>query len=118
TAHLSSVIPGARVVKAFAQEQRESERFNHSSRGYMDAQVRASRSFAIFTPLLHFTTSLGFVLVWSYGGWLAVSGQAITLGTLVAFISYLSRFYGPVNTLSKFSTEAQRALTAAQRVFK
>ncbi len=117
TALLSSVIPGVRVVKAFAQEQRETQRFTQRSLAFMQAGVKTARAFSTFQPLIHFTTSLGFVLVWTYGGYQVISGHGVTLGTLIAFISYLWRFYGPVNNLSHFGHRMERAVTSAQRVF-
>ncbi|NLF37912.1 ABC transporter ATP-binding protein [bacterium] len=117
TALLSSVIPGVRVVKAFAQEHRETHRFSERSRVYMDAGVKTARSFAMFHPAIQFTTSLGFVMVWTYGGYQVITGHGVTLGTLIAFISYLWRFYAPVNNLSRFSQRMERAITSAQRVF-
>ncbi|MBD3243253.1 MAG: ATP-binding cassette domain-containing protein [Chitinivibrionales bacterium] len=117
TSLLSSVIPGVRVVKAFDQERSEAERFTDRSRSFMDAGVQASRTFATFHPAIHFVTSLGFVMVWSYGGYGVITGRGVTLGTLIAFISYLWRFYGPLNSLSRFSQRVERATTSAQRVF-
>lgn len=114
---LSSVVPGARVVKAFAQEDHEAEKFVGRSKSFMDASVRAARVFATFHPMVHFVTSLGFVAVWTYGGYQVIQGNGVTLGTLIAFISYLWRFYGPINSLSRFSQRVERATTSAQRVF-
>lgn len=117
TSHLSNVIPGVRVVKAFAQEQKESNRFTDASQSFMEASIRTARAFAMFFPFTHFVTSLGFVAVWGFGGYLVITGKGVTLGTLIAFISYLWRFYGPVNNLSRFSQRLERATTSAQRVF-
>jgi len=114
---LTSVIPGVRVVKVFAQEARETRRFSERSRHFMEAGVKTARSFATFYPMIQFATSLGFVMVWTYGGYQVISGRGVTLGTLIAFISYLWRFYAPVNNLSRFSHRMERAFTSAQRVF-
>jgi ATP-binding cassette subfamily B protein len=94
TALLSDVIPGTRVVKAFAQESREIEKFVERSADYMKSSVENSRSFALFHPLIDFITSIGFVMVWGVGGYLVITGKSVTLGTLIAFISYLWRLGG------------------------
>lgn len=114
---LSNVIPGVRVVKAFAREKYEADRFADRSKAFMDASVRTARSFSTFWPITNFITSLGFIAVWSYGGYQAITGETVTVGTLIAFISYLWRFYGPLNSLSRFSQRIEHATTAAQRVF-
>ncbi len=117
TAVLANVIPGVRVVKAFAQENREAQRFFQRSLDYMNAHVRLARTFSTFSPVTRFVTALGSVFVWGIGGYWVITGQSVTLGTLLAFIAYLWRFYGPVNQLSRFSQTFQRATTSAQRVF-
>ena len=114
---LADVIPGVRVVKAFNQEEREIERFDDRNRDFMRTSVRAHRIFAAFHPAVSFITAMGFVMIWGYGGYQAIVGT-VTLGTLIAFISYLWRFYGPLNNLSRLSLRLQRAATAAQRVFE
>lgn len=116
---LSDVIPGVRVVKAFAQEEREQERFRRRAAEYMEASVDASRVFATFWPTTGFVMSLGGLAIWGYGGWMVATNQpGVTLGVLVAFTSYLWRFYGPVQNISRMSQRLQRAATAAQRVFE
>ncbi|MGQ9525514.1 MAG: ABC transporter ATP-binding protein [Armatimonadota bacterium] len=116
---LSDVIPGVRVVKAFAQEEREQERFRSRAADYMEASVNASRVFATFWPTTGFVMSLGGLAIWGYGGWMVATNQpGVTLGVLVAFTSYLWRFYGPVQNISRMSQRLQRAATAAQRVFE
>jgi len=116
---LSDVIPGVRVVKAFAQEAREEQRFQERAMDYMNASVNASRVFATFWPTTGFVMSLGGLAIWGYGGWMVATGQpGVTLGTLVAFTSYLWRFYGPVQNISRMSQRLQRAATSAQRVFE
>lgn len=114
---LADVLPGVRVIKAFNREKHEIERFDHRSRDFMQTSVRAQRTFSIFNPAVSFITAMGFVMIWGYGGYQAIAGT-VTLGTLIAFISYLWRFYGPLTNLSRLSLRLQRAATAAQRVFE
>lgn len=116
TSLLSNVIPGTRVVRAFAQESHERERFHDRSRTYMDAQITANRTGALFNPLMGFVTSLGGILVWGVGGHEAMTGT-LTVGTLFLFLNYLWRFYGPMNNLGAFSRRVERATTSAQRIF-
>ncbi len=115
---LSGVIPGVRVVKAFAQEEKETNRFLDRSKLYMDANLQASRIHALYHPSLNFATAMGIVLTWAIGGYLALTGTDITLGTVIAFIAFLWRFYGPINNLSRMSNKVQQALAATQRVFE
>ncbi|MGE5557473.1 MAG: ABC transporter ATP-binding protein [Bacillota bacterium] len=117
TSLLSDVIPGVRVVKAFAQEKREIVRFTGRSLDYMESSVDNAKSFSMFHPVTEFATSLGTVMIWGMGGYQVITGQGVTLGTLIAFISYLWRFYGPLNNLSRLSRRLERAFTSAQRVF-
>jgi ABC-type multidrug transport system fused ATPase/permease subunit len=105
------------VIKAFNREKHEIERFDYRSRDFMQTSVSAQRTFSIFNPAVSFITAMGFVMIWGYGGYQAIAGT-VTLGTLIAFISYLWRFYGPLTNLSRLSLRLQRAATAAQRVFE
>lgn len=118
TSLLSDVVPGTRIVKAFAQETREKQRFDERSADYMDSAVAAARSFAVFHPSTQFVTSIGFVLIWGYGGYMVITGAGVTLGILIAFVNYLWRFYLPLTNLSRFSQRFQRAATSAHRVFE
>lgn len=126
TSLLADVIPGVRVVKAFAQEKREQGRFVRHSRDFMNAHVRAAGVFALFQPATRFVTTIGHVVVWGFGGYYVITsdpiwgleGQVVKLGVLIAFTGYLWRFYGPLNNLSRMSNRLQRAFTAAQRVFE
>ncbi|HEY3281967.1 MAG TPA: ABC transporter ATP-binding protein, partial [Armatimonadota bacterium] len=118
TALLSDVIPGVRVVKAFAQEHREKERYQGRSRDYMNASLITARYANWVWPTTNFLGSIGFAVVWGYGGYLAVKGQGVTTGTLFAFIGYLWQFYGPLDRLSRMTQRVQRAATSAQRVFE
>jgi ATP-binding cassette subfamily B protein len=118
SALLANVVPGARVVRAFTQEHREADRFAARSESFMTASIGTARSFATFHPAMGLVTSLGFVLVWACGGYRAITvPQAVSVGTLIAFISYLWRFYGPLNNLGAFSQRMERAATSAQRIF-
>jgi ATP-binding cassette subfamily B protein len=116
---LSDVIPGVRVVKAFTQEEREEQRFAERAADYMRASVTANKTFSVFWPTTGFIMSLGSLAIWGYGGLLVARGdKGVSLGMLVAFTSYLWRFYGPVQNVSRMSQRLQRAATSAQRVFE
>jgi ATP-binding cassette subfamily B protein len=116
---LTDVLPGVRVVKAFGAEGREVDRFDNRSQDFMNASVGAARFFAYFGPITGLLTTIGFMTVWAYGGYQAiVTPRLMTVGTLVAFIQYLWRFYQPIQSLSGMAQRFERSATAAQRVFE
>jgi len=117
-AMLADTIPGVRVVKAFAQEPRESERFEQRDRSYVSAVVAAGRTRSTFSGLMTATTGIGAIIVWSYGGALAMPGGRLTVGTLFMFTGLLWQLYGPVTTLANINERVQRAITSSERVFE
>jgi len=114
---LSDTIPGIRVVKAFAQEQREIERFRQADNQIFETNDRVNRTWSFFTPMIELMAELGLVIVWSVGAWSVFKGR-ITVGSLTAFIFYINRFYGRVESMSRFVNSAQRAATSAHRIFE
>lgn len=114
---LSDTIPGVRVVKAFAQEQREIERFNESDKHIFDTNDRVNRTWSFFTPMITLLTDVGLLVVWSVGAWIVAHDQ-ITVGVLTGFVLYIRGFYGRVESMSKFVASAQRAAASAHRVFE
>ncbi|MEE3258194.1 MAG: ABC transporter transmembrane domain-containing protein, partial [Candidatus Latescibacterota bacterium] len=117
SALLADVIPGVRVVKAFAQEQREVDKFETRSLDLLEGELRAARTRSFFSPLMSFMTSLGTLIIWWVGG-NKVLGNAMSLGEFVAFTGYMWQFYGPVESLCRLNHRFQRAATSAERVFE
>jgi ATP-binding cassette subfamily B protein len=121
---LADTIPGIRVVKAFGREANEIEKFRGKQEELLKSNLAASRMSSVFYPSIGFTVAIGSVFVWGFGGYQVIQAQinhttsSITLGTLVAFISYMWQFYGPVQQLSRLSGMLQEASTAAERVFE
>jgi ATP-binding cassette subfamily B protein len=116
-AMLADTIPGVRVVKAFAQEPRESERFEQRDRSYVSAVVAAGRTRSAFSGIMTATTGIGAVIIWSYGGVLAIQGR-LTVGQIFMFTGLLWQLYGPVTTLANINERVQRAVTSSERVFE
>jgi len=114
---LADAIPGVRVVKAFAQEDREAERFDLRNEGYTQTSISAARLRSGFTATIALITALGSVLVWYFGGRLGLQG-VIKPGVVVMFTSYLWQLYGPIGTISQLYERFQFAATAAERVFE
>ncbi|MBU7004247.1 MAG: ABC transporter ATP-binding protein [Theionarchaea archaeon] len=114
---LADTLPGILVVKAFAQETREVDKFEDSTRIHMDAVLRSTRLRSMFFPGIAFMMYLGSVVVYWQGGFL-VSSKALTPGDLVLFVSLLWMFYGPVQTLSSITDQFEVAMTAAERIFE
>ncbi len=123
TSRASDSIVGIRVVKAFAQEPVEIDRFGLRSDDLRDAQASAQAFLGSYFPAIRFLIMSGTFLVWYFGG-LSVIGKAgtfwedITFGTLMAFLGYLGMLYNPVNLLARVSDYFNRAATAAQRLFE
>lgn len=118
-ATLADTIPGIRVVKAFGREKEEIEKFYTKQESLFSSHLTAARMSSTFYPIMGFATAIGSVFVWGYGGMQVINSTGgITTGTLIAFISYMWQFYGPVQQLSRLSGTLQEAATAAERVFE
>ena len=114
---LTDTIPGVRVVKAFAQEQREIERFRQHDQHIFDTNDRVNRTWSFFEPTIYFLTDVGLLVVWSVGAW-AVAHDHTTVGVLTGFVLYVGKFYGRLDSMSRFVASAQRAASSAHRVFE
>lgn len=122
TAHLHTFlqerISGVRIVKAFACEEDERERFDERARDYLNARMRAVLGFSTFRPLIMIFGAAGTLLVIFFGGHLAIQGN-VSVGQLVEFVMYLGFFYMPIRQLGfLFGHELPRGLAAADRVFE
>ncbi len=113
---LADTIPGIRVVKAFAQEKREAERFREANRHNLAANDRLNRVWALFTPTVSLLTEVGLLIVWGFGIW-QVSRNEITVGVLTAFLAYISRFYTRLDSMSRIVSVTQKAAAGAKRIF-
>ena len=113
---LADTIPGIRVVKAFAQEQRETARFRTANRHNLAVNDRINRIWSLFSPTVSLMTELGLLVVWAFGIW-QVSRGDITVGTLTAFLAYISRFYSRLDSMSRIVSVTQKSASAAKRIF-
>jgi ATP-binding cassette, subfamily B, bacterial len=113
---LADTIPGIRVVKAFAQEDREATRFKDANRHNLMVNDRLNRVWALFSPTVTLMTEVGLLVVWGFGIWL-VSDDQITVGVLTAFLAYIGRFYGRLDTMSRIVSHTQKAASGAKRIF-
>jgi len=115
--HLQQTISGAQVVKSFGNEDYEADRFAGFNRGHMDANMKTVRLWATFRPVIDLLTSLGTAIVLSFGAYRVMGGN-LSVGTLVAFISYVHMVQRPVRRLTRVMNMIQRAAAAAERVFE
>jgi ABC-type multidrug transport system fused ATPase/permease subunit len=119
---LTGMLSGIRVVKAFAQEDREYARFNRISDYLRRSRIHVDYSTAAFSASMQLIFSLGGLIVWYVGGRDVLAGRndpnGMTLGQLMAFLAYLAMFYTPLATLSQFTTWLTNFLTGCQRVFE
>lgn len=113
---LSDTIPGIRVVKAFAQEQREAARFREANRHNLLVNDRINKIWALFSPSVSMLTEVGLLVVWGFGIWQISRGQ-ITVGMLLAAIAYISRFYGRLDSMSRIVSLTHKSASAAKRIF-
>jgi ATP-binding cassette subfamily B protein len=113
---LADTIPGIRVVKAFAQEKREAQRFREVNQYNLAVNDKLNKTWSLFTPTVSLLTEVGLLVVWAFGIWL-VSKQQITVGVLTAFIAYIGRFYGRLDSMSRIVSVTQKAAAGAKRIF-
>jgi ABC-type multidrug transport system fused ATPase/permease subunit len=116
-ARLQDNLSGIHVIQAFGQEDRELERFAAESENYCRARMQGIRYWSTFFPAMHFLASMGTVIVLGVGAAMVVRGE-LSLGTLVAFLSYVTSFYQPVNRLTQIDNIFQEAIAAGERIFE
>ncbi len=114
---LAEDISGMRAIQAYAQESRSQDRFERVNRDNRNANIRAMSLSFVFLPTVDFLAMLATAIVLWFGG-AAVVGHAVTIGVVVAFLSYVSRFFQPIREISQLYTTAQAAMAAGEQIFR
>ncbi|MEW1800066.1 ABC transporter ATP-binding protein [Streptomyces virginiae] len=114
---VDGAVTGVRVVKGFGQEEQETGKLREAGRRLFAGRLRAIRLNSRYTPALQAVPALAQVAMLALGGWMATEGQ-VTLGTFVAFSTYLAQLVGPVRMLAMVLTVAQQARAGVERVFE
>ncbi|WP_037605278.1 ABC transporter ATP-binding protein [Streptacidiphilus rugosus] len=114
---VDGAVSGVRVVKGFGQEEQELGRLESTSRRLYARRLRGIRLNARYGPAMQAIPALGQVAVLALGGWLAVQGE-VSLGTFVAFSTYLAQMTGPVRMLTMLLTVGQQARASVERVLQ
>jgi ATP-binding cassette, subfamily B, bacterial len=126
TSILADTIPGIRVVKAFAQENREVERFHKANDTIVAANDRVNLVWTFFWPMVALLNQVGLLIVWAVGAWLIYHGPVadpakpnpFDVFVLLGFIFYINRFYTRLESMSRMFSATQRAAVSAQRIFE
>lgn len=117
SAQIQENIAGVRVVRSFAQEEAETERFLKENRKFFDANLHSIRVNSFWTNYMKFLTAIGAVSVLWFGGRMAVTGE-ITVGTLIAFNAYVLNIMNPVQFMGMLVAIFSRAGAASHRIFE
>lgn len=112
---LAENIDGMRVIQAFAQEENVERRFEAVNWANREANIHAVRLSYIFLPSIEFLGTMAMAIVLWFGG-RAVAGGTVTLGVVVAFLAYVTRFFQPVQELSRIYTTMQSAMAGGEQV--
>ncbi len=117
TAEAEENIGGVRVVKAFAQEERQLRRFEGATRRVFDQSMVSTRLRAFYSPFIGFLPQLGLAALLFVGGKQVIDGQ-LSEGDFVAFYGYVLLLTGPMRMLGMALGMAQRAVASGERVFQ
>jgi ABC-type multidrug transport system fused ATPase/permease subunit len=116
-AKLQDNLSGIKVIQIFRQEDKELQVFGDESEKYFHAQVSAIKLWSGFFPAMGFLSSLSTILVLGAGSWMVIN-QQLSLGGLVAFISYLVFLFAPIHRLIDIDNVFQEAIAAGERIFE
>jgi ATP-binding cassette, subfamily B, bacterial len=114
---LADTIPGIRVVKAFAQENREAKRFQEANKHNLAVNDRINFLWSLFSPTVTLVTEIGLLVVWAFGIW-QVANHQVTVGVLTAFLAYSTRFYARLDAMSRIVSHTQKAAAGTKRIFE
>jgi len=114
---VQEVLGGIEVIKSFATEEKEVERFQMQNIQNFRLNMRRTRVSAILPPLMEILTTVGLTAILWYGGLEVIRGQ-LTIGELVAFLGYVALAINPLNRIGKDYSQYQQALASAERIFE
>ena len=112
---LAENLSGIRVIQAFANEEISTEKFDEVNGANRDAHVEAMSLSFVFLPTVEFLGMVATGIVLLFGG-LSVAQDSLTLGTVIAFLAYVNRFFLPVQELSQLYATMQTAMAGGERV--
>lgn len=115
-AYLNELITGVAIIQLFNRQRRNMEYFDQRNSGALEANLRVLFWYAVFEPtVVIFNAVTVSAIIWVGGG--ASLEGAVSIGTLVAFISFMQRFFWPIRELSERYTMIQGAMASAERIF-
>ncbi len=114
---LAEDITGMRVIQAFAQESASEERFDEVNAASRDANIGAMNLSFVFLPSVELISMIATAAVLWFGGRAVTAGE-LTLGVVVAFLAYVTRFFQPIQELSQLYTTMQAAMAGGERVLE
>ena len=114
---LSETLSGISIIQLFGRQGANRQTFENLSEGYLDRTLRQIKLFGTFMPLTEFMSSAAIAVILWYGGG-EVLQQRLTLGELVAFISYMRLFFQPLRELAQKYSVVQSAMASAERIFQ
>ncbi len=117
TSVLQESISSVRVIKSFAREDYEIDRFQKENTQNFRAQMKNSQIMATLTPVIEFLAAIGVTMIIWYGGKEVIANN-LTSGSLIAFLIYAVNLSNPIKRLSRVYGNIQKALSAADRVFE
>ena len=112
---LQDNLSGVHEIQSFGREEYETGRVDEKNFEHIRAMLKALKISAVFHPSVEFISSLGTILVVGFGGYLAYKAE-LHVEDIVAFLLYLSLFYGPVTSLANLLENMQQSMAGAERV--
>ena len=113
---LQEAISGINTIKIFNRKKKNDREFEELNRGYLDTYLKTILYYAVFFPVVSIISTLAIALVVWYGGGQVIR-DVLTLGTLVAFIQYIEKFFHPISDFSEKFGILQEAIAASERIF-
>ncbi|MBM7634475.1 ABC transporter ATP-binding protein [Geomicrobium sediminis] len=113
--HLQDSFSGIRLVKSFAMENFESERFQERNKTNQEANLKAAKNFSLFGPIVSFINYFGLAIVVAFGAWQTIGGE-MTIGMIATFLIYLRLLQNPIRRVSRLMNTIQQAAAAYDRI--
>ena len=119
TAYIAESINGIRVTQSFVRENENTSIFNRLSDNYRDAWMRAVKYNFLMWPCIDSISTVTTAIIYVVGiSWISGELYGVTVGVLIAFSSYISRFWEPINTLASFYNSLLTAIAYLERIFE